>query len=114
MNVKLACPHCGKKYRDRSGMSSHMRSQYPEHFKEWRKGSVSHPKPRRHYHRRISGKGNRIAESGNRPAQSINFCPRCGADLRPVVVALAHEDSRQYFDTIVSAIQKGLPERITP
>lgn len=30
------------------------------------------------------------------------------------VVALAHEDSRQYFDTIVSAIQKGLPERITP
>lgn len=26
------------------------------------------------------------------------------------VVALAHEDSRKYFDTIVSAIQRGLPE----
>lgn len=90
MNVKLPCPYCGKKYKDRSGMSSHMRSQHPEHFKEWSKDSVRYPKRRPHYkRRRIAGKGNLIAESGNRLAQSINFCPRCGADLRPVVVALS-------------------------
>lgn len=27
------------------------------------------------------------------------------------VIALAHEDSRQYFDTLVSAIRRGLPEQ---
>lgn len=88
MNIKMACPYCGLKYKDRSGMSSHMRSAHPDMFPEWRKGSVSHPKPRRPYKRRIAAKDNRIAEIGNRPAASINFCPHCGKDLRPVVVAL--------------------------
>lgn len=85
MNVKIACPHCGKKYKNRCGMSSHMRNNHPEHFAEWTKGSKHNPVGKRAYRKRRA----KPAAGGPVGLSPLHYCPHCGRDLRPVMVALS-------------------------